>query len=206
MHILSLMGNGPYLDAKVKSGEYSSSGIFTDLSRPFYETTGKTLGIVGMGTIGSKVASIGTAFGMDVIYYSTSGTSHCRDYPSVPLDELMRRSDVISVHAPYNEHTAGLIGEKELKLMKPGAFIVNMGRGGIVDEAALAAAIDTESIGGAALDVFEKEPLPSDSPLLHTRHPERFRFTPHTAWASVEARNRLVGMIADNIRGWKDSR
>lgn len=203
MHILSLMGNGPYLDAKVKSGEYSSSNIFTDLSKPFYESTGKTLGIVGMGTIGSKVARIGTAFGMNVIYYSTSGTSHCKEYPSVPLEELMRRSDVISVHAPYNEHTAGLIGEKELKMMKPGAFIVNMGRGGIVNEAALAAAIDEEAIGGAALDVFEKEPLPADSPLLHTRHPERFRFTPHTAWASVEARERLVASIAGNIRkGW----
>ena len=206
MHVLSLMGNAPYFDGFVKSGAYSASPIFTDLSKPFLEMEGKTYGVVGMGTIGSKVARIATAFGMRVIYYSTSGTGHCKEYPCVSLDELMSSSDVISIHAPYNERTAGLIGERELRLMKPSAFIVNMGRGGIVEEAALAKVIGEGAIGGAALDVFEKEPLLADSPLLHTGHPERLRFSPHTAWASVEARNRLVGMIAENIRRWKDSR
>lgn len=200
MHILSLAGNGPYFDNAVKSGAYSSGPIFTDLSRPFYELTGKTIGIIGLGNIGTKVAHVAEAFGMKVVYYSTSGTSHSKEYPSLPLDELMRTSDVISIHAPYNERTAGLVGAKELALMKPTAFIVNMGRGGIVDEGALAQAIDEGRIGGAALDVFVKEPLPADNPLLHTRHPERFRFTPHTAWASVEARTRLVSAIASNIR------
>lgn len=200
MHILSLAGNGPYFDASVKSGAYSHGPIFTDVSRPFYELTGKTIGIVGMGTIGSRVAKVAEAFGMNVVYYSTSGTSHCKDYPSLPLDELMRTADVISIHAPYNERTAGLIGSAELALMKPTAFIVNMGRGGIVDEAALAQAVDEGRIGGAALDVYVREPLPADSPLLRTRHPERLRFTPHTAWASVEARTRLVAAIAANIR------
>ena len=200
MHILSLAGNGPYFDTFVKDGSYSASPIFTDLSRPFYELTGKTMGIIGLGTIGSKVARVAEAFGMKVIYYSTSGTSHNRDYPSVPIDELMRTSDVISIHAPYNERTAGLVGARELALMKPTAFIVNAGRGGIVDEAALAQAIDEGSIGGAALDVYVREPLPADNPLLHTRHPEKLRFTPHTAWASVEARARLVSAIAANIR------
>lgn len=200
MHILSLAGNGPYFDTFVKDGSYSASTIFTDLSRPFYELTGKTMGIIGLGTIGSKVARVAEAFGMKVIYYSTSGTSHNKDYPSVPLDELMRTSDVISIHAPYNERTAGLVGARELALMKPTAFIVNAGRGGIVDEAALAQAVDEDRIGGAALDVYVREPLPADSPLLHTRHPEKFRFTPHTAWASVEARARLVSAIAANIR------
>ena len=112
----------------------------------------------------------------------------------------MRTSDVISIHAPYNERTAGLVGARELALMKPTAFIVNAGRGGIVDEAALAQAIDEGNIGGAALDVYVREPLPADNPLLHTRHPEKLRFTPHTAWASVEARARLVSAIAANIR------
>ena len=112
----------------------------------------------------------------------------------------MRTSDVISIHAPYNERTADLIGAEELSMMKPTAMIVNMGRGGIVDEAALAQAIDNDLIGGAALDVFTREPLPGDSPLLRTRHPEKLRFTPHTAWASVEARARLVRSIAGNIR------
>ncbi len=199
MHILTLMGNGPYFDRTVKSGEYSRRKIFTDLSMPFLEITGKTLGIIGMGTIGSKVAKVGEAFGMKVIYFSTSGTGHCKEYPSVPLDTLMKESDVISVHAPFNGRTAGLVGERELRLMKPTAFIVNMGRGGIVVEEALAKIIDEGAIGGAGLDVFVTEPLPADNPLLHTRHPEKLSLTPHTAWASVEARNRLVEAIARNI-------
>lgn len=200
MHILSLLGNGPYFDERVKSGAYSAGKIFTDVSRPFIEAAGKTMGIIGMGAIGQRVAKIATAFGMKVIYYSTSGTSHCKEYPSVSISELMAQSDVISIHAPLNERTAGLIGERELGMMKPTAIIVNMGRGGIVDEAALAGAIDSEAIGGAALDVYSAEPLPADSPLLHTAHPERLRFTPHTAWASVEARRRLVAAIAENIK------
>lgn len=199
MHILSLAGNGPYFDEAVKSGRYSAGPIFTDLSRPFFELTGKVMGIIGLGTIGTKVAKVAEAFGMKVIYYSTSGTSHSSEYPSVPLHQLMGEADVISIHAPYNERTAGLVGEAELRLMKPTAFIVNMGRGGIIVEDALARVIDEGAIGGAALDVFVREPLPIDHPLLHTRHPEKLRFTPHTAWASVEARRRLVHAIAENI-------
>ena len=200
MHILNLMGNGPYFDNAVKSGAYSKGSIFTDVSKPFLEITGKTLGIIGMGTIGSKVAKVGEAFGMKVIYFSTSGISHCTEYPSVPLDQLMAESDVISVHAPFNARTAGLVGEKELRLMKPTAFIVNMGRGGIVDEEALAKVIDEGIIGGAGLDVYVTEPIPVDNPLLHTSHPEKLSLTPHTAWASVEARTRLIEAIADNIK------
>ena len=199
MHILNLLGNGAYFDNVVKSGAYSRSGLFTDYSRPFIEMAGKTLGIIGLGTIGTKVAKIGVAFGMKVIYYSTSGTNHSADYPSVPLESLMRESDVVSVHAPYNERTAGLVGERELRMMKPKSIIVNMGRGGIVAEDALAKVIDEGVIGGAALDVYSIEPIPADHPLLHTRHPERLSLTPHIAWASVEARERLIQSIADNI-------
>ena len=200
MHILSLMGNAPYFDNTVKDGTYSKGTLFTDVSRPYIEIKGKRIGIVGMGAIGTGVARVAEAFGMEVVYYSTSGTGHCKEWPSISLGELMRTSDVISIHAPYNERTAGLIGAGELAMMKPSAIIVNMGRGGIVDEAALAEVIDNDLIGGAALDVFTKEPLPGDSPLLRTRHPEKLRFTPHTAWASVEARTRLINCIADNIR------
>lgn len=199
MHILNLLGNGAYFDNVVKSGAYSRSGLFTDYSRPFIEMAGKTLGIIGLGTIGAKVAKIGVAFGMKVIYYSTSGTSHNTEYPSVPLERLMRESDVISVHAPYNERTAGLVGEKELRMMKPKSIIVNMGRGGIVVEEALAKVIDEGVIGGAGLDVYSTEPIPADHPLLRTRHPERLSLTPHVAWASIEARERLIRSIADNI-------
>ena len=200
MHILSLVGNAPYFDQVVKSGEYSSSGLFTDVSVNWWELAGKTIGIIGLGNIGSRVAKVAEAFGMKVCYYSTSGTSHCKDYPSLPLDELMATADVVSVHAPLNERTEGLIGERELQLMKRSAIIVNMGRGGIVNESALAKAIDEEFIAGAALDVFVTEPLPQDNPLLHTRHPERLRLAPHVAWASTQARTRLTAIIADNIR------
>ena len=200
MHLLSLAGNAPYYDNCVKTGTYSSGTLFTNLDRPITELYGKTLGIIGMGTIGSRVAAVGEVFGMKIIYFSTSGTGHCKTYPSVPIDELMAVSDVISVHAPLNERTRGLVDERRLRLMKPGAYILNAGRGGIIDEAALARIIDEGAIGGAGLDVYEKEPLPATSPLLHTRHPELLRFTPHTAWASAEARARLIEKIAENIK------
>ena len=200
MHLLSLAGNAPYYDNCVKSGTYSSGTLFTNLDRPITELYGKTLGIIGMGTIGSRVAAVGEVFGMKIIYFSTSGTGHCKTYPSVPIDELMAVSDVISIHAPLNERTRGLVDERRLRLMKPGAYILNAGRGGIIDEAALARVIDEGAIGGAGLDVYEKEPLPATSPLLHTRHPELLRFTPHTAWASAEARARLIEKIAENIK------
>ena len=199
MQILSMMGQGPYYDDCVKSGRYSAMDMFTDPSVSWTELDGKRIGIIGMGNIGSRVAKIAHAFGMEVCYYSTSGTGHCKDYPCLSLEELMKTSDVVSIHAPLNERTAGLIGAAELAMMKSTALLVNMGRGGIVDEAALAAATDAGTIAGAALDVFVKEPVPADNPLLHVKHPERLRLAPHAAWASVEARRRLVQQIADNI-------
>ena len=201
-HLLSLLGDSPYFDDCVKSGRYSSMSIFCDISHPYTEIVGKTLGIIGLGTIGKRVAAIAGMFGMKVIYYSTSGTSHCTLYPSVSLDELLESSDVESIHAPLNERTRSLIGQAQLAKMKKSALLLNLGRGGIVDEEALAFAVDNGVIAGAALDVFEKEPLPATSPLLHLRHPERFRFSPHTAWASREALARLVSKVADNIRNF----
>ena len=204
MHILSLIGGAPYFDRSVKSGDYSRSGMFTDPNWSWCELAGKTLGVVGMGNIGRKVASIAEAFGMKVCYYSTSGTGHCKEYPCMALEELLSVSDVVSIHAPLNEKTDGLIGEKELSMMKRSAFLVNMGRGAIVNEAALASAVDAGVIAGAGLDVFVTEPIPEDHPYLKMQHPERMSLAPHVAWASVEARTRLVSMIADNIsKGWQ---
>lgn len=200
-HLLSLAGYAPYFDDCVKSGRYSAGSLFCDISHPYMELAGKTLGIIGLGAIGTRVAAVASALGMRVIYYSTSGTSHNSEYPSVPLDELLAQADAVSIHAPLNERTKGLLGAAELRRMKPTAFLLNLGRGGIVDEAALAEAVDAGVIAGAALDVYVVEPLPADSPLLHVKHPERFRFTPHTAWASREALLRLVHQVADNIRG-----
>ncbi len=205
MHILNLSGRAFHYQNFVQGGEYSRNGVHVDFAHPFTEIAGKTLGIVGMGAIGQKVASIGKAFGMEVIYYSTSGTGHCKTYPCVPLEELLKRSDVISIHAPYNERTAGLIGYKELAQMKPTAILVNTGRGGIAVEADLARAIEEGVIAGAAVDVYVKEPLPLDSPLMRAvrQCPERLLLSPHMAWNSLEARARLAHGMAENIRrGW----
>lgn len=199
MHILSLVGKAPYYDNCVKSGKYSQLGMFTDVSVNWWELRGKKMGIVGLGNIGKRVAKIADAFGMQVSYYSTSGTSHSQDYPSVPLEQLLRESDVVSVHAPLNEKTVGLIGKDQLQMMKPSAYLINMGRGGIVVEQDLADAVDAGVISGAGLDVFAKEPLPSDNCFLTMSHLERMSLAPHVAWASNEARERLVGMIAENI-------
>ena len=200
MLILALAGRVFHYDSYVKDGRYTRARLHTDSDHPYTGLAGKTIGIVGMGAIGQKVASIAKAFGMKVIYYSTSGTSHCTDYPSVSLEALLKEADVVSIHAPYNEKTAGLIDYAGICLMKPTAFLVNTGRGGIAVEADLARAIDEGRIAGIGIDVFEKEPLPEGSPLLHTVHPERIILTPHVAWASEETRQRLADEIARNIR------
>ena len=200
MHILNLCGRAFHYQEFVRSGAYSQNPVHVDYAHPFTEIAGKTLGIVGMGAIGQKVAAIGKAFGMDVIYYSTSGTGHCKEYPCVSLEELLSRSDVISIHAPYNARTAGLIGYAQLQQMKRTAVLVNTGRGGIATEADLARALDDGLIAGAALDVYVKEPLPLDSPLMHLQHPERLLFSPHIAWYSREARARLAHEMAQNIK------
>ena len=203
MHLLSLIGGGPYFDNSVKGGSYSRSGMFTDPNWNWWELAGKTIGIIGMGNIGRKVAQIAEAFGMKVCYYSTSGTGHCKEYPCLELDELLRTSDVVSIHAPLNERTKDLIGREQLAIMKPTAYLLNAGRGASVVEADLAEAVDNGIIAGAGIDVFVQEPLPEDHPYLKMKHPERMRFSPHIAWASVEARERLISMMADNIaKGW----
>lgn len=198
MHLLNLVGYGSYFDARVKRGDYAREGLFVDLSRSFREVAGKQIGIVGMGTIGQRVAAVAAAFGMRVVYYSTSGTSHCTLYPSVPLEELLRESDVVSIHAPLNGKTKDLISWDGLMQMKRTAVLLNMGRGGIVREADLARAVREGVIAGAAVDVFEQEPLPADHPYLAAG--DRMLLSPHIGWASVEARRLLVEKLAANIR------
>ena len=203
MHILSLTGGAPYFDLSVKSGAYSRSGMFTDPNWNWWELAGKTIGIIGLGNIGKKVAKIAEAFGMKVCYYSTSGAGRCKDYPCLSLEELLAVSDVVSVHAPLNERTHNLLGAREFAMMKPTAYVVNAGRGAIIVEQDLADAVDNGVIAGAGIDVFVQEPIPEDHPYLKMKHPERMRLAPHVAWASVEARKRLVSMMADNVRkGW----
>ena len=199
MHILTLVSKAPYFDDCVKSGRYSQMGMFTDVSVNWWELAGKTIGIIGMGNIGSRVAKVAEAFGMNVCYFSTSGTSHNKEYPSVTLKELLKNSDIVSIHAPLNERTSGLIGEKELQLMKSSAYLINMGRGGIAVEEDLAEAVDEGVIAGAGLDVYVTEPLPADNCFLRMSHPERMSLAPHVGWASQQARERLMAQVAQNI-------
>jgi len=200
--VLSLLHKINYYDSFVKSKKYSSSELFTTLEKPFCELDGKTFGIIGLGAIGRKVASIAEAFGANVIYYSTSGKNSNSDYKRVDFEELITTSDVISIHAPLNENTKGIINYENLKKMKNTAIIVNMGRGPIIIEEDLAKAIDENLIGGAALDVFEIEPIKEDNPLLNVNNKENLILTPHIAWASVEARYRLFNEVILNIKAY----
>ena len=191
----------PFYDHYVQSGAWSDSGIFTSLAHPFWEVRGKRWGIVGLGTIGRAVADVAKAFGAEVCYTSTSGQNHVPDYPELPLPELLERCDIVSIHAPLNEKTANLIDKAALLRMKEGAILLNLGRGGIVDEAALAEVLSEKEIY-AGLDVTEKEPLPADSPLFKAFETGRLLVTPHIAWTSIEARKKLLAGIVHNIESF----
>lgn len=208
--LLHLYDNISYFDKFVKSGEYSKSEIFTNLDVTYKDLCGKVWGIVGLGAIGKRVAKIAQAFGARVVYYSTSGKNLNPDYAKVSFEELLRKCDIISIHAPLNEKTKGLINYKALSKMKKDAILINVGRGPIIVDSDLARAIDEEIIGGAALDVFEFEPIPEDNPLLKVRNKGRLLMTPHVAWASEEARKRLFDDLLENIsafnRGEKRNR
>jgi len=193
-----------YYDDYVKSGRYAESDIFTHLGRPFWEIRGKRWGIIGLGTIGRRVAEIAEGFGAEVVYYSTSGIEREEKYPRYTLQEVLRTSDIVSIHAPLNEKTKNLITMNELSLMKPHAILLNLGRGGIVNEKELAVALDKGIIGGAGLDVLEREPINPDNPLLYIKNKDRLFITPHIAWTSIEARKRLVSEIVENIRAFLD--
>lgn len=201
--ILTLQRQVCYYDRYVKSGAYSTSGQWVNFDRPTHRLWGKNWGIIGMGNIGREVARLATAFGCNVAYYSTSGATRNEEWPQRPLDELLAWADVISVHCPLNEKTAGLIGAAEIAKMKPSALIVNVARGGIVVEKAVAEALDAGQIAGAAFDVYPSEPMPADSPLLHTADPDKLLLSPHNAWSAVESIETLVECIATNIKDYK---
>jgi len=194
-----LLEHSNYYDTTVKNGTYSKSGIFTDVSKPFWEIEGKKWGIIGLGAIGKGVAEVAQSFGAEISYYSTSGKNSFAKYKQSSLEELVAECDIITIHAPLNENTKNLIGYKELFTCKDGAVVLNLGRGGIIDEEAVAQIIDEKEIY-IGLDVFEKEPLSEDSPLLHVKHKERLHFTPHIAWTSKEAREKLIEGVIDNIK------
>lgn len=197
-----LISHSRYYDDFVKSGAYSKAEDPIHRSKDIMELDGKTWGIIGLGAIGKRVAAYAECLGCKVIYYSTSGYNRKEDYPSVPLEELLRTSDIISIHAPLNERTRALIGLGEISLMKKSAYLLNLGRGGIIRENDLADALMNGMIAGAALDVFQAEPLPTDSPLLKLKDKDRLYMTPHIGYGSVEARNRLMQTVEKNIEAF----
>lgn len=200
--VLHLYDKISYFDEFVKSGEYSKSGMFTNVEKTYNDLYGKVWGIIGLGAIGKKVASIAEAFGARVIYYSTSGKNSTTEYKRVEFEELLKKSDIISIHAPLNENTKGLINYKALSKMKRNVILANMGRGPIVVDTDLARAIDEDIIGGAALDVFEVEPIQEDNPIMKVTRKDKLVLTPHIAWASEEARNRLFKDLLENIKAY----
>lgn len=192
-----------YFDDYVKSGDYARSSLFCDFGQKFRELSGKTWGIIGLGAIGRKVAQIAAAFGCRVIYYSASGKNNNPDYERVDLDTLLRSSDVVSVHAPLTVQTEGMMNYEAFEKMKRSALFINVGRGPIVNETDLVRALNEGLIAGAGLDVLTKEPMTADSPLLTIQDSNKLLVTPHIAWASVEARKRLVQELILNLEAWQ---
>ncbi len=198
-----LMESMRHYDEFVKSGDYANQPHFCCLDIPFHELDGMTYGIVGMGNIGRKVAQIATAFGAKVIFYSASGRSTCTDYERVEFDELLKRSDVISIHCPLSDLTRNLFDANAFDKMKSTAILINVARGAVVSEQDLADAIINNKIKAAGLDVLSPEPMSKESPLLKIQDSTKLMVTPHLAWASTEARVRCLDEVKKNIQAFQ---
>ncbi|MDY0321631.1 MAG: D-2-hydroxyacid dehydrogenase [Arcobacteraceae bacterium] len=188
-----------YYSNYTKSGKWCESEIFANLDVPFYELQGKKWGIIGLGEIGQKVASIARAFDCEVNYYSTSGMNYNTNYNMLYLEELLKTSDIISIHSPLNDTTRNLLNYTNMSLLKNAAIVVNMGRGGIINEVDMAKLIDEKEIY-FGIDVLEREPMIQNHPLLNIRNKNQLIITPHIGWASIESRKRLVDAIFNNIK------
>ena len=195
-----LMENLRYYDDYVKEGRYINDRIFTHFAKTFHELNGMTWGILGLGAIGRRVADIAGMFGAKVIYYSASGAPAQEGYHQVDFDTLLSESDILSIHAPLNEYTEGLMDAEAFRKMKSSAILLNLGRGPIINESDLAAALNAGEISAAGLDVLCAEPMSKENPLLDVHDKDRLFITPHIAWATVEARQRLMKIIEGQIR------
>lgn len=200
--LFGLLHQTEYYSRYVRDGEWKKSEVFTHLEHSFWELDGKRWGIIGLGEIGRGVAKVARSFGAEVVYASTSGVAREEEYEKIDLQELMQTSCIVSIHAPLNETTRGLIGRKELAWLQERGVILNLGRGGIIDEEALAEVLNQRKIF-AGLDVLEKEPMTPGHCFDRVSHPERLLITPHIAWSSRESRERLIAGIAKNIQKWQ---
>ncbi len=178
----------------VQNGGWCKSKLFTHFDIPLNELSGKTIGIIGYGSIGKSVAKIAIAFGMKVLVYTRTGQSNT-------LDEVLRDSDIVTLHCPLNDGTKELINARTLSMMKPTALLVNTSRGGVINENDLADALKSGKIASAAIDVLTEEPISPNCPLLGLPN---CVITPHVAWAPIETRVRLIGLVADNIKAYLD--
>ncbi|KPK55721.1 MAG: glycerate dehydrogenase [Thiotrichales bacterium SG8_50] len=197
--ILALSTRLPQYQRAVAEGRWQRSPFFCLLDYPIREIAGKHLGIVGFGELGRGVARVAEAFGMRVSVAARPGTVAAAG--RVALAELLRQVDILSLHCPLTAQTRGLIGAEALALMKPDALLINTARGGIIDESALAEALREGKLGGAGIDVVEREPPAAGDPLLAPDIPNLI-LTPHIAWASRESRQRLLNEVAENIRAY----
>lgn len=195
-----------FYDDYVKSGTYGAQDRFSNFDRPFTELSGKTWGIVGMGSIGHKVASLAEAFGCKVIFYSASGKSTCTEYERVEFDTLLQESDILSLHCPLSDRTRGLINREAFSRMKKTAVLINVARGPVVNTQDLHDALMEGQIAAAGLDVLEQEPMTRDNPLGQIKDSTKLIITPHMSWASIEARTRLVGEVVKNIQAFVDGK
>ena len=189
-----------YYDDYVKGGNYINDTSFSHFSEHFSELSGKTWGIIGLGAIGRRVARIAQAFGANVIYYSASGRPAQDGYTQVDFDTLLTTSDIISVHAPLNEHTENLMDKEAFAKMKPSSIFLNLGRGPIVVEQDLYDALMNNAISAAGLDVLCQEPMSEQNPLFQIKDSRKLLITPHIAWAGIEARTRLMEIICNQIK------
>jgi lactate dehydrogenase-like 2-hydroxyacid dehydrogenase len=189
-----------YYDEYVKEDRYTNDTIFTHFAEHFYELNGKTWGIIGLGNIGRRVTEIARAFGANVIYTSPSGSAPQDGYQQVDMDTLLTTSDIISVHAPLNEFTENLLDKEAFRKMKKECIFLNLGRGPIVVEEDLADALDEGEIAAAGLDVLCVEPMSPSNPLRRIKDSKKLLITPHVAWASVEARTKLMNIILGQVK------
>lgn len=178
----------------VARGDWQNCNDFAYTLDTLHELYGKTLGIIGYGSIGKKVAQIGKAFGMNVLISTRTPVEGC-----VSKEEVFKNADFVTLHCPLNEQSKLMINEKSLAFFKPTAYLINTARGGLIDENALANALNSGKIAGAALDVLTSEPPKADNPLIHAKN---CIITPHMAWASLEARVRLLHATEDNVRAF----
>ncbi|MDE6886039.1 MAG: D-2-hydroxyacid dehydrogenase [Helicobacteraceae bacterium] len=202
MFALNLLGQLKHYDKFVKKGKWAKNEIFCHInkSNEIYELDNKTWGIIGLGNIGAKVGNIAKSFGANVIYYSTSGKNNSKEFKQEKnLENLIKDSDIISIHAPLNAQTKNLITKKELNLLKTNAILLNMGRGGIVNESDLYKCIKKKDFYFAC-DVLEVEPMTENHPFLDKKIQHKLLLTPHIAWAYKESRARLLEGVEKNIK------